>query len=67
MEDANKDFSGITKIALIEKEIGRLEREIERLRQLRHSVEGLALEVCPVCKTKNLHWNLDDTWTCAYC
>ena len=57
----------MTKADKIKQAIEKHEKEIERLKLLLHSVSGCTLEVCPNCKTKNRHWNLDNTWTCAFC
>jgi len=57
----------MTKEDNIKQAIEKHEKEIERLKLLLHSVSGSTLEVCPYCKTKNNHWNLDNTWTCAFC
>jgi hypothetical protein len=43
------------------------EQELERLKVLMNNVDGKVLELCPSCKTKNYYWNLDNTWTCAFC
>jgi len=57
----------MTKLERIDIEIKRLKLEIERLEQLKKVVTGNTLEVCPYCGTKNRHWNLSNTWTCAFC
>ena len=57
----------MTKGDKIKQAIEKHENEIERLKLLLHSVSGDVIEVCPCCKTKNRHWNLDNTFTCAYC
>jgi hypothetical protein len=57
----------MTKKQLVEQEIVKVEKELERLKLLLHSVSGSALEVCPHCKTKNRHWYPKDNWCCAFC
>jgi len=57
----------MTKEDKIKQAIEKHEKEIERLKLLLHSVSGSTLEVCPYCKTRNRHWNLNNTWTCAFC
>lgn len=52
---------------LINKEIEKHEKEIERLKLLIHSVSGSALGICPDCKTENRHWKVNGGWCCAYC
>lgn len=57
----------MTKEEKIKQDIEKHEKEIERLKLLLQSVSGDTLEVCPCCETKNRHWNLSNTWTCAFC
>lgn len=57
----------MTKQEKIDIEIKRLKLEIERLKQLKKVVTGNTFEICPYCGTKNRHWNLSNTWTCAFC
>ena len=57
----------MTKKQLVEQEIVKVEKELERLKLLLHSVSGSALEVCPYCKTKNRHWYPKGYWCCAFC
>ena len=57
----------MTKQEKIKQAIKKHEKEIERLKLLYENVVGNTVEVCPICKTKNLHWNLDNTFTCACC
>ena len=57
----------MTKQEKIDNEIKRLKMEIERLEQLKKVVTGNTFEVCPYCGTMNRHWNLKNTWTCAFC
>ena len=57
----------MTKQEKIKQAIKKHESEIERLTLLSENVIGDTIEVCPICKTKNLHWNIDNTFTCACC
>lgn len=57
----------MTKLEKIDKEISKLETEMRRLKRLALRVEGNVVRECPICKTRNSHWNLDDTWTCSFC
>lgn len=57
----------MTKKQIVEQEIVKAEKELERLKLLLHNVSGSALEVCPDCKTKNRHWYAKDYWCCAFC
>lgn len=57
----------MTKLEKIDREIKRLKQEIDRLEKLQKGVTGNTLEICPFCHTKNRHWNLNNTWTCAFC
>lgn len=52
---------------LIKITIKKHEEEIKRLKELLHLVDGDVTEVCPVCRTKNLHWKVNNTKTCAFC
>ena len=60
-------FKIMKKRELINQEIKKHEKEIERLKLLIHGVSGSTLEVCPNCKTKNRHWYVNSGWCCAYC
>ncbi len=57
----------MTKKERVEQEITKIEKELQRLKLLLPNVSGNDLEVCPVCKTKNNHWNTNDKWCCAFC
>ena len=58
----------MTKEEKILEEIQKREKEIQKLRTLLNTVSGETIEICPVCKTRNLHWNaLSNTFTCACC
>ena len=52
---------------LIKITIKKHEEEIKRLKELLPLVDGDVTEVCPVCRTKNLHWKVNNTKTCAFC
>lgn len=60
-------FVKSTKKQKVEEAIGEAEAELERLKLLLHTVSGSALEICPVCETRNLHWYAKDYWACAFC
>ena len=57
----------MNKLDKINKEIKRLEKELERLYLLKQNVNGDAVEVCRKCMTKNYIWNIDDSWCCGFC
>lgn len=58
----------MTKKQLIEQEIVKVEKELERLKLLLHSVSGSALEICPNCETKNYHYYpKTNNMCCAFC
>lgn len=57
----------MTKAEKVDIAIQETEKELERLRSLKNTVEGNAKKVCPHCKTENMHWYTEDVWVCAFC
>ena len=61
------------KLIIIDREINKHQKEISKLHSVkemiwRGEIDNELLKECPMCKTKNYHWNVSsNTWTCAFC
>lgn len=53
---------------LVKLEIEKTKKELKRLEDLLPKAKGDSVKICPLCKTKNYHYNVKyDYWTCALC
>jgi len=55
------------KIDLVNREIIVIEKELNRLNELKKKVRGSNVADCSACGTRNLIWYVTEKWCCCYC